>query len=244
MLSLGVFWRSDGRHLLHEHGGRLFRSKLGPPALAALSFTFPIYLIVTAFSSGLGNGVVAVIARAVGAGDKSGTKALGTDGLLLTVSIGVLLSVVGYATINPLFTFLGADAAVMPLVKDYMHVWYLGVVLVIFPQVSQTIARAHAMPRHRPTSCGSCRSSTWFSIQSSFSAGPDSRLRTKGRGILHYRRTRCLCDRHDVAVAAARRLGADISRCDARGANRGESFCTSAYRRSRPRWFSHCPMQF
>jgi len=62
---------------------------------------------------------------------------------LLTVSIGVLLSVVGYATINPLFTFLGADAAVMPLVKDYMHVWYLGVVLVIFPQVSQTIARAH-----------------------------------------------------------------------------------------------------
>ena len=124
-----------------------FVSKLGAHALAALSFTFPVYLIVTAFSSGLGNGVVAVIARAVGGGDRTATKELGTDALLLTVSMGVLISVAGLTTIHSLFRALGADEGVLALIEDYMHVWYLGVVLVIFPQVSQTIARAHGDAR-------------------------------------------------------------------------------------------------
>jgi putative MATE family efflux protein len=124
-----------------------FVSKVGPEALAALSFTFPIYLTVTAFSSGLGNGVVAVIARVVGSGDREATRELGTDALLLTVGVGLLLSVIGYFTIAPLFRFLGADPAVMPLVKQYMTIWYCGIVVVIFPQVSQTIARAHGEQR-------------------------------------------------------------------------------------------------
>jgi putative MATE family efflux protein len=124
-----------------------FVSKLGAHALAALSFTFPIYLLVTAFSSGLGNGVVAVIARAVGSGDRAATKELGTDALLLTVSMGALIGLVGLTTIRPLFRALGADEDVLALIADYMYVWYLGIVLVIFPQVSQTIARAHGDAR-------------------------------------------------------------------------------------------------
>jgi putative MATE family efflux protein len=144
MVSLGSFLAfGNVAIVLISMADVYFVSRLGSAAVAALSFTFPVYLIITAFSSGLGNGVVAVVSRAVGAGDQVLTRQLGTDALLLTVIGGLTLTLIGYLTIDPLFTMLGADDAVLPLVKEYMHIWYLGVVLVIFPQISQTIARAY-----------------------------------------------------------------------------------------------------
>ena len=124
-----------------------FVSHLGPQPLAALSFTFPIVLTVGGISLGLGNGVVAVIARAVGQGDHDAMRVLGTDSLLLGVSIVVILSAIGYATIDPLFTFLGADRSVLPLIKQYMHIWYLGTAFQIIPQVGQNVIRAHGDTR-------------------------------------------------------------------------------------------------
>src|SRR2546423_210390 len=44
--------------------------RLGHHEIAALPFTSPVLLIATAVNIGLGNGAVAVIARAVGRGDR------------------------------------------------------------------------------------------------------------------------------------------------------------------------------
>lgn len=124
-----------------------FVARLGAKPLAALSFTFPIVLTLSAISLGLSNGVVAVIARAVGEDDHEGIRALGTDSILLGLSFVLVLSVTGYATIDPLFTLLGADGEVMPLIKQYMHIWYIGILLQIIPQLGQSILRAHGDTR-------------------------------------------------------------------------------------------------
>jgi putative MATE family efflux protein len=120
-----------------------FIAQLGTHELAAFSFTFPVVMVVTSVAIGLGTGVVSVIARAVGEGDREAVRALGTDSMLLGVIIVLLLSIVGYLTIDPLFALLGAEPAVIPLVRDYMEIWYLGTIVQIIPQVGSAIIRAH-----------------------------------------------------------------------------------------------------
>lgn len=124
-----------------------FISRLGANSLAALGFTFPIVLTVMSLSMGLGNGIVAVVARAVGQADHEAMGALGTDALMLGLLIALLLSVIGYVTIEPLFAFLGASQDVLPLIKQYMHIWFLGTTFQIVPQLCQNIIRAHGDTR-------------------------------------------------------------------------------------------------
>ncbi len=120
-----------------------FVAQLGTHELAALSFTFPVVMVVTCVAMGLGTGAVSVVARAVGEGDREAVRELGTDSMLLGVIIVFILSIAGYLTIDPLFTLLGAEPEVLPLIHQYMNVWYLGTMLQIVPQVGSAVLRAH-----------------------------------------------------------------------------------------------------
>ena len=48
-----------------------FVGQLGTIELAALSFTFPVILVISSLAMGLGMGVAAVVSRAIGEGDSS-----------------------------------------------------------------------------------------------------------------------------------------------------------------------------
>jgi putative MATE family efflux protein len=120
-----------------------FVAQLGTHELAALSFTFPVVMVVTCVAMGLGTGAVSVVSRAVGEGDREAVRALGTDGMLLGVIIVLVLSIAGYATIDPLFRLLGAAPEVLPYIHRYMQIWYLGTIVQIIPQVGSAILRAH-----------------------------------------------------------------------------------------------------
>ena len=120
-----------------------FVAQLGTHELAALSFTFPVMMVVTCVAMGLGTGAVSVVARAVGEGDREAVRELSTDAMLLGVIIVLVLSVAGYLTIDPLFKLLGAEPEVLPLIHRYMNVWYLGTMVQIVPQVGSAIIRAH-----------------------------------------------------------------------------------------------------
>jgi putative MATE family efflux protein len=124
-----------------------FVARLGARSLAALSFTFPLVLITGAISVGFGNAVIAIVARAVGEGSHDTIRVLGTDSIFLAVLVVTALSATGYLTIEPLFTLLGADREVMPLITGYMHIWYFGAALQIVPQVGQSVIRAHGDTR-------------------------------------------------------------------------------------------------
>ncbi|MDX2144565.1 MAG: MATE family efflux transporter [Rhodospirillaceae bacterium] len=124
-----------------------FIAKLGTLELAALTFSFPVVLLVISLSIGFGTGVVSVISRTVGEGDQASVKALGTDSIVLATALTAVISVIGYFTIDPLFRLLGANEAVLPLIHQYMAIWYLGTVLQIIPQVGSSVIRAHGDAR-------------------------------------------------------------------------------------------------
>ena len=119
-----------------------FVGELGTDPLAALSFTVNTMLIMFALAFGLGTGVTASVAKAIGERDDLKVKRLTTDGLILGVVLATILTLVGYPTIEPLFKLFGASDDLMPYIFDYMELWYLGVPLIIIPMVGNSAIRS------------------------------------------------------------------------------------------------------
>lgn len=119
-----------------------FVGLLGTQPLAAISFTFPITFTVISLTIGLGIGTSAVIAKALGKGDKASAKNLATSSLYLAAIIVGILAVIGYLLIDETFLLLGASEALLPLIHQYMDLWFLGCILLIGPMIGNAILRA------------------------------------------------------------------------------------------------------
>jgi putative MATE family efflux protein len=116
--------------------------QLGTEQLAAMSFTFPVVLTLGSLAMGLGVGASSIIARAIGEGDHSRVQRFTTNSLTLSVvAVGVLASL-GWLSIDPLFTALGAGPEILPFVRQYMQIWYLGMVFLVVPMVGNSAIRA------------------------------------------------------------------------------------------------------
>ncbi|SVB92573.1 uncharacterized protein METZ01_LOCUS245427, partial [marine metagenome] len=105
-----------------------FLAQVGTKELAAYSFTFPVTSAVMSLSLGISIGVSSVLARTVGSGNQAQVKRLASDGLSLVAVVMVTVSLIGWLTIEPLFTMLGADATTLPLIVDYMSIYYISLV--------------------------------------------------------------------------------------------------------------------
>ena len=118
-----------------------FIAQLGPQALSAVSFTFPVTMVVISLAIGLGAGTSAVVARALGAGE-SAASALVVDALLLTAVLGALAAVLGELAVDPLFRALGAPDALLPVIAGYLRIWFAAAVLFMTAMVGLSAARA------------------------------------------------------------------------------------------------------
>lgn len=119
-----------------------FISLLGTEPLAAVSFTFPVTFTVISLAIGLGIGTSAVIAKALGSDKLEEARFDASIALLISVVMVFFLSLLGYLLIAPIFKLLGAGQQVLPLIHDYMSVWFLGSVFLITPMVGNSVLRA------------------------------------------------------------------------------------------------------
>ncbi len=119
-----------------------FVSLLGTKPLAAISFTFPVTFTVLSLTIGLGIGTSAVIAKFIGCKDHDSAKNSATAAMYLAAIIVALLSFVGYLITDELFMLLGAQASLLPLIHQYMDIWYIGSICLIGPMIGNAILRA------------------------------------------------------------------------------------------------------
>ncbi len=119
-----------------------FVARLGDQALAAMGFTFPVVMLIGAISMGISTGAGSLMARAMGSGDRRLMQRIASDGILLSVAAVVIISAAGLVSLKPLFRALGASAEVLPLIEQYMSVWYAGVIAIVLPPVSDGAMRA------------------------------------------------------------------------------------------------------
>ncbi|MEA3267152.1 MAG: MATE family efflux transporter [Candidatus Fermentibacteria bacterium] len=116
--------------------------QLGGEQLAAMGFTFPVVMVLTSISLGLGMGTSAVISREIGRGSFQNVRHLATNSLLLGFPVVALFALAGSLTIEPLFRLLGAEGATLGYIKEYMQIWYIGVPFVVIPMIGNNIIRA------------------------------------------------------------------------------------------------------
>ena len=83
-----------------------------------------------------------MIVGSIGQGNQDRVQRLTTDGLALAFIIVALFSIVGLATIDPVFRMLGATDQTLPLIRQYMTIWYVGVCFVIIPMTGNAAIRA------------------------------------------------------------------------------------------------------
>ena len=106
-----------------------FVSRLGTNALAAMSFTFPVVMLLVFIVRGLGTGAMTVVAHALGRGKQQTAARITTHAAFLSSILALCLTVVGLLTIKPLFTRLGAIGEVLILTQQYMWIWYCGLII-------------------------------------------------------------------------------------------------------------------
>ncbi len=119
-----------------------FVAQLGTRELAAMSFTFPVVMVLISLGIGLMAGTSSVLARAIGQRDHGRVRRITTDALVLSALLSLVVTSVGLLTFEPLFRLLGASEALLPLISDYMTTWYAGYVFLLVPMVGMGAIRA------------------------------------------------------------------------------------------------------
>ena len=117
--------------------------KLGVNHLAAISFSFPVFFTVMSFNIGIAIGTSATVSRYIGAGDLNNAKLMISNILLFIILFTSIVSIIGLISISPLFKLLGANSSQLPLVKDYMSIWYLGAPFFGFLVIANSVLRAN-----------------------------------------------------------------------------------------------------
>jgi Na+-driven multidrug efflux pump len=112
-----------------------FVSKLGTVPLAAMGFTLPIVMILRCLVHGAGTGITTLVSHAIGRKDYDTAARLTTHGMAFSIYLTLFITVIGYLTIKPTFALLGADEETLPLIYDYMEIWYFGSVFMTIPMI-------------------------------------------------------------------------------------------------------------
>ena len=124
-----------------------FISRLGTEALAAISFTFPITFSLISLMIGMGVGTSAVLGRVIGRGDILAARRLAVVALVCASFLMLLAALIGLLIAPWLFNVMGADAVTLPLILQFMHLWFSACVLLAVSMVGNAIFRAFGNAR-------------------------------------------------------------------------------------------------
>lgn len=119
-----------------------FVGKLGPEALAALSFSSTIYFLMVGLFIGLAVGVSIIVGTAAGTGDSSKVKQTAAVGIILCFALTSLLAFILIKSIDPIFVGLGAGQELLPSIRAYMVPFLMGMPLLTTGIMIGAILRA------------------------------------------------------------------------------------------------------
>ena len=131
-----------------------FIGQLGTAYVAAITFTFPLVMILTSIALGISIGTSSVIARSVGSKqystasgadplDANDVPRLGTHSLLLVFVAMVVIAALCWLIIDPLFLAMGAEPEMLPLIHSYLDIYLPGSVLFTTSMICGSIMRAN-----------------------------------------------------------------------------------------------------
>lgn len=110
-------------------------------SMAAVSVTFPIFIILMAIGQMIGVGAASCVGRLLGAKEKEKADRASGLAIFLSVLFSVLAMVIGLIFLNPLLGLMGASGEVIPYAKSYASWLLLGSIFTITNLVFNNLLR-------------------------------------------------------------------------------------------------------
>jgi putative MATE family efflux protein len=120
----------------------VFVGRLGPEALAAITFAWPYFFILVALSLGINAGMSSRIARFLGAKKKLQAENTAMHGLLVAFVASVIAAAVGIPLLRYLFAMSGATGVVLEMATSYMLIILIGSVFMFLSYAINAIFSA------------------------------------------------------------------------------------------------------
>ena len=125
-----------------------FVSRLGPDAIAAVSLVFPIMLIVmTMMGGGVGSGVSAAVAHALGAGRADDAERVAEHAFVLTAALSAILTALFVGGAPVLFRWMGGKDRVLDGAVVFARVMFSGVLITFAVSTFDAILRGEGNVR-------------------------------------------------------------------------------------------------
>lgn len=126
----------------------LFISMLGKAALAAaVGYAGSILFFTTSVGIGMSIAAGALVARAIGAGDRAETRQRAASALVFAMLMGVAVAALVVAALRPLTTLIGASGETQALAIGYLAIVVPSLPLLMVGMVGGAILRAHGDAR-------------------------------------------------------------------------------------------------
>lgn len=103
-----------------------FVGKVGPDALTAIGFVFPVQVALQSLGVGVLVGINAAVSRALGARERADAESLALHGVVLGALLGLAIGGGLFLLQEPLFRALDADEAILPIIGEYMRPYAMG----------------------------------------------------------------------------------------------------------------------
>lgn len=117
--------------------------RVSTEALAAVSFAFPVIFLLISLGIGLSIAGSILVAQKEGADDHEGAEKAASQTMLYITVFSVGMGLLGYFIAEPLVSFLGAEADVIPLATSYLEIIALGMVFTFGFSVFSSLLRGY-----------------------------------------------------------------------------------------------------
>ncbi len=124
-----------------------FIGQLGAKELAAVSFIFPITIAISSLGVGVMVGINSVISRALGAADRDRAERLANFGAVFALAAGVVMGLTLYLLLDPLFRLMQAPDDLLPLIREYMRPYALGMPVLLLQMGLNGVLRGQGEAR-------------------------------------------------------------------------------------------------
>lgn len=119
-----------------------FVGMLGTEELAAISFTFPVTMLISHLLFGMNIATSSVVARLIGEKKTEDMKRIVLHAISMNFIASIITAIVCYLLLDQIFGLLGAQGRALSLIREYMPLWLIASAVLAVPVNSNSAIRA------------------------------------------------------------------------------------------------------
>jgi putative MATE family efflux protein len=116
--------------------------KLGAAAIAGVGVSGMVVMLVNSMVMGLYQGLRAMVARFIGAGDAEGANHVAQQALIISTAYSITMAIIGILFAKPILTLFGLEADVVAEGAAYLRINFIGMVTMCFRTMSEATMQA------------------------------------------------------------------------------------------------------